>query len=150
MNLRLVVGGLLTRDPVLGTLLLNYADRLEHGGRGSDTTPPSFIVPDWVADFRSTAAPESELFTVEVHTSRGDPRRGHNLDVILDLLDEVLTQPATAEPITARRLDTCSEIRDSCSTAFRTGMWAIASAAEPVGTSDDGGVPPLELGSSRR
>ena len=150
MNLRLAVGGLLARDAVLGTLLLNYADHLQHGGHGSDTPPPCFIVPDWVADPFSTASPESELFMVEVHTSRRDPRRGHNLDGILDLLDEVLTQPATVEPITARRLGTSSEIRDGGSTVFRTGMWAIASAAGPVGNSDDGGVPPLELGSSRR
>jgi len=135
MNLRLVVGGLLARDAVLGTLLLNYADRLQRGVRGSGTTPPCFIVPAWVGDFRSIISPESEVLKVEVHTFRGDPRRGHDLDVILRLLDRVLTRPAAGEQITARRVETSPETRDSgAGTVFKIGAWEIACAAVPAGS----------------
>jgi hypothetical protein len=85
MDLHRSVGGLLVRDAVLGTLLLNYAERLAHGSRRPGGTAPCFIVPSWGSAPWRGAAPGSELFTVEAHAFRGDPHRDRNLGVILHL-----------------------------------------------------------------
>ncbi len=65
-DLHLVVGGLLTRDPMLGTLLLDHAAGLQW----EQLTVPSSIVPSWAADDRPGASAGGELLTVEAHVSR--------------------------------------------------------------------------------
>jgi hypothetical protein len=149
MSLRLAVGGLLVRDAVLGTLLLNYADRLEH--RRSGCSAPCFIVPGW-SGRGSADPPESELFTVEAHTSVADPRREDNLDAILRLLHAVLTDGAVDRSITARRVGTSPKVHDSgLDTVFRVGTWAIApAAARRVLAATGYDAPPSGPGGSRR
>ncbi len=129
MDIRLAVGGLLTRDAVLGTLLQNYADRLGQlsPGRGTSTAP-CFIVPSWSDDW--FARPERRLLTVEAHTSRTDPRPRENVDAVLGLLHEVLTGDEAVASITARLLGTSDDLvpgdRD---TVARVGTWEIAPAS---------------------
>jgi hypothetical protein len=127
MDLRLVVGGLLTRNGVLSTLLMNYADRLEQGRFGRDTaTAPCFIVPTWSIDARPSAPLRSQWLTVEAHTSRNDPSRHHNLDTILRLLHGVLTDDHAGRLITARRLSTSAVLMTrGLDTDFRVGTWEI-------------------------
>jgi hypothetical protein len=129
MDLRLAVGGLLTRDVVLSTLLVNYADRLVQGSPGPGTsTAPCFIVPNWRAD--QVERPGRRLFSVEAHTSRTDPRRRENLDAVLRLLHEVLTGDEAGASITARRLGTSDDlVAGDLDTVVRVGTWEIAPAS---------------------
>lgn len=130
MNLRLVVGGLLTRDAVLGRLLLNYADRLQHGHLGQGTrTATCFIVPSWTVDARPSAPLGSELFTVEVHVSRDDPRGHRSFEVVLQLLHAALIDDARGL-ITVRSLGTSPGVMASgLDTVFKVGTWEIAPAS---------------------
>ena len=127
MDVRLVVGGLLTRNAVLSRLLLNYADRLERGPGHCAVPAPCFIVPLWSAD-RSRYAPSgSRLLTVCAHTSCTDPERHHTLDAVLRLLHVVLTDGHAGSSITARRLSTPGDlVAGDPDTVSRSGCWAIA------------------------
>ena len=129
MDVRLAVGGLLTRNAVLSTLLVNYADRLEQGrsGRGAPLAP-CFIVPTWWRVGEDPTAPAGpDLLTVAAHASRNDPHHAENLDSILRLLQVVLTDDHARASIIARRLgmfdEHASTDRD---TVTRVGIWTIA------------------------
>jgi hypothetical protein len=139
MDLRREVGGLLTRNAVLRTLLMNYADRLEQSCAGNGSaTAPCFIVPTWDVDRRLSRRPRSRVLTVEAHTSRGDRSRD-DLDAILRLVHVVLTDDHAGTSITARRLDTSAGVRTSgLDTVVRMGSWEIAPA------------PSCDLGGTRR
>ncbi|MGK5111701.1 MULTISPECIES: hypothetical protein [unclassified Geodermatophilus] len=135
MDLRLAVGGLLTRNAVLSTLLLNYADRIVQASPGPGAaSAPCFIVPSWSAD--QCARPGCQLLTVEAHTCRTDPRRRENLDAVLWLLQEVLTGDEAVASITARLLGTSDDLvpgdRD---TVVRVGTWEIAPASSATARS---------------
>ncbi|MGY1594936.1 hypothetical protein ACI79D_23425 [Geodermatophilus sp. SYSU D00708] len=122
MDLRRVVGGLLTRDSLLSALLLNYADRLQ-GGR-SATTEPCFIVPSW--DERVPDAPhETRVLTVAAHTCRDDPRPHDHLDAVLALLHEVLTGEEARRSITTRPAGTCAELQVGVDTVAKVATWEI-------------------------
>jgi hypothetical protein len=127
MDLRRVVGGLIARNAVLSTLLMNYADRLRQGRSGHGTaTAACFIVPDWSQDQLPSAPLRGRLFTVEAHTSRTDPRLHGNLDTILGLVDVVLTDDHASTSITARRVDAAADLRTTGSdTVVRVGSWDI-------------------------
>jgi hypothetical protein len=127
MDVRLVVGGLLTRNAVLSRLLLNYADRLERG-LGHCTVPaPCFIVPTWSADQPPSAPFGSRLLTVHAHMSRSDPGCHDTLDAIMLLLHVVLTDDHAGSSITARRLSTPADVAASdLDTVSRLGCWDIA------------------------
>ncbi len=128
MDLRLVVGGLIARNPVLSTLLANYADRLDEDRFGCGAaTSPSFIVPTWSVDRFSHVPAGSRLLTVEAHTSSTDPRRHENLDTILRVLHVVLTDDHADASIIARRLATPADlVASDLDTVVRVGMWDIA------------------------
>ncbi len=127
MDVRLVVGGLLTRNAVLSRLLLNYADRLERGPGHSAVPAPCFIVPSWSADQPRSAPSGSRLLTVHAHTSRTDPGRHHTLDTVMRLLHVVLTDDHAGSSITARRLRTPADlVAGGLDTVSRSGCWAIA------------------------
>ncbi|MGY1621972.1 hypothetical protein ACI789_07250 [Geodermatophilus sp. SYSU D00965] len=129
MDLRRVVGGLLTRDSVLSALLLNYADRLQ-GGR-SATTDPCFIVPSW--DERVPDAPhETRVLTVAAHTCRDDPRPHDHLDAVLALLHEVLTGEEARRSITTRPAGTCAELQVGVDTVAKVATWEITLAPSQV------------------
>src|SRR3712207_8628163 len=63
------VGGLLTRDPLLGTLLLHHAAGLQW----EQLPVPSSIVPSWAADDRPGAPADGERS--EEHTSELQSRQ---------------------------------------------------------------------------
>jgi hypothetical protein len=130
MNVRLEVGGLLTRNAVLSTLLLSYAERLEQECSGCATaTAPCFIVPMWTLDQRRSVPEASGLLTVEAHTSRNDPRSHENPDSILALLHSVLTDDQASGSITARRLPTSPDlVPGRRGTVCKVGTWEIALA----------------------
>jgi hypothetical protein len=126
MDVRLVVGGLLTRNAVLSKLLLNYADRLERGCSGHCTvSAPCFIVPNWS---RPPSAPfMSRLLTVQAHTSRTDPSRHDTLDEIMRVVHAVLTDDHAGSSITVRRLGTPADlVASDLGTVVRLGFWDIA------------------------
>jgi hypothetical protein len=137
MDVRLVVGGLLTRNAVLSELLLNYADRLARGCSGHRAeSAPCFIVPNWS---RLPSAPfTSRLLTVRAHTSRTDPSRHDTLDEIMRLLHGVLTDDHAGSSITARRLRTPADlVAGDLDTVVRLGCWDIA----PVPSCGPGAAP---------
>ncbi|TFV53936.1 hypothetical protein E4P41_20460 [Geodermatophilus sp. DF01-2] len=132
-DLRLVVGGLLTRDAVLGTLLLNYAAGLgcvcpEEG----DTAVRSFIVPDWVVDSRASAPASSRLFTVEAHVRRDVPLPRRRLDTVLDRVDAVLTGAAGDESFSTRRLGGTDVLGIGVGTVSKTATWELTPAAAGI------------------
>lgn len=125
MDVRLVVGGLLTRNAVLSKLLLNYVDRLEFGN--STATPPRFIVPDWTAEQPPSAPFGHRVLTVQAHTSRADPRHGDTLDAIMELVHVVLTDDHARTAITARRLSAPTDhVTGDVGTVAKLGSWDVA------------------------
>lgn len=128
MDVRLVVGGLLTRNAVVSRLLWNYADRLERGRSGHFSAAATcFIVPDWSVDQLPSAPFESRLLTVHAHTSRIDPNPHETLDAILRLLHVVLTDDHAGSFVSARRLGTPADLVVSeLDTVVRLGNWDIA------------------------
>jgi hypothetical protein len=125
MDLRRVVGGLLTRDAVLSALLLNYADRLE-GGR-SVVADPRFIVPSW-ADRAPDGPHETRVLTVTAHTCRDDPRPHDHLDAVLALLHGVLTGEEARRSITARSAGAPADLQVGVDTVAKLGSWEITLA----------------------
>ncbi len=123
-DLHLVVGGLLTRDPLLGPLLLNHAAglRWEH--------PParSSIVPSWAPDERPGAPAGSELLTVEASVPRDVARPHRCLDAVLDTVHAVLT----GGPVGAERLDAGDPPDIGGGTVSRAATWALAPVAAAV------------------
>jgi hypothetical protein len=127
MHLRLVVGGLLVRHPVLSSLLLNYADRLDRGCAGPDTATTCFIVPSWTADDCSDGPGRSELLTVQVHTARGIPGRRECAEEVWHLVQSALTDGPAADQVRIRCLATSQELVDvSLDTAFSARTWRVA------------------------
>ena len=120
-DLHRAVGGLLTRDPLLGTLLLNYAAGL----MWEQTPAPSSIIPSWAADDRPGAPAGGELFTVEAHVSRETPHPRRALDAVLDTVHAVLT----AGPVEVERLADTAVPDIGGGTVSRAATWALAPAA---------------------
>jgi hypothetical protein len=143
MNLRLVVGGFMARNTVLSTLLLNYADRLQHECAGYSRAPaPCFIVPTWNLDQRPSSPLASQLLTVEAHTSHDDPRCHENLDAILGLLHSVLTDEHASDSISIRRLGGSPGLMAGrLDTVCKVGIWEVA----PAQSQDAGGEQPRLL-----
>jgi hypothetical protein len=123
-DLHLTVGGLLTRDPLLGTLLLNHAASLQW----EQAPAVSSLIPSWAADDRPGAAAGSELFTVVVHVSRDAAQPHHALDSVLDTVHAVLT----AGPVAVERLAGTAVPDIGGGTVSRAATWALAPAAAGV------------------
>jgi hypothetical protein len=123
MHLRRVVGGLLTRDPVLSTLLLNYADRLARGrlGPGAD---PRFVVPSWT-DPVPEKPDETRVLTIAAHTCRDDPSPHDHLDAVLGLLHGVLTGEEARRSITTRYRGTSADLQAGVDTVAKVATWEI-------------------------
>jgi hypothetical protein len=128
MDVRFVVGGLLTRNAELSRLMSNYACRLERGCSGHcRVSPPCFIVPNWTADQPLATPFGSRLLMVQAHTSRTDPRRHETLDAIMRLLHTVLTDEHAGSSITAQRLGPPIDLVGSnLGTVGKLGIWDIA------------------------
>jgi hypothetical protein len=141
-DLHLVVGGLLTRDPLLATLLLNHAAGLQWGR----LPVPSSIVPSWAADERPGAPTGGELLTVEAHVSRHAPRPHRCLDDVLDTVHAVLT----GGPVRAERLDDGGVPDIGSGTVSRSATWALAPVAVGVLGHPAAGYRPSGAASSSR
>lgn len=129
MDLHLAVGGLLTRDPVLGTLLLNYAAHLGSWCTGSaGTAATSFIVPSWPADPHPPGPTGGQLFSVEAHVPREAAHRRHDSAAILDLVDAVLTDGAADGSVQTRRLPGEDLVGIGPNSVFTTATWLVAPA----------------------
>lgn len=123
-DLHLVVGGLLTRDPLLGPLLLNHAVSLQW----EHAPAPSSIVPSWAPDERPGAPAGGELLTVEAFVPRDVAQPHRCLDAVLDAVQAVLT----AGPVAAQRLDGAAPPDIGGGTVSRVATWALAPAAAGV------------------
>jgi hypothetical protein len=119
-DLHLVVGGLLTRDPVLAPLLLNHAAALQW----AQAPASSSIVPSWAADERPGAPDGGELFTVEAHVSRETPHPHRCLDTVLDTVHAVLTRG----PVVVERLADTDVPDIGGGTVSRAATWALTLA----------------------
>jgi hypothetical protein len=120
-DLHLAVGGLLTRDPLLGTLLLNHAAALQW----EQAPAVSSIIPSWAADDRPGAPAASELFTVEAHVSRDAEHPHRCLTAVLDTVHAVLT----GGPVDVERLEDPEVPHIGGGTVSRAACWALAPAA---------------------
>ena len=123
-DLHLVVGGLLTRDPVLASLLLNHAAALQW----AQAPASSSIVPSWAADERPGAPDGGELFTVEAHVSRETPHPHRCLDTVLDTVHAVLTRG----PVVVERLADTDVPDIGGGTVSRAATWALTLAVPDV------------------
>ena len=141
-DLHLVVGGLLTRDPVLAPLLLNHAAALQW----AQAPASSSIVPSWAADERPGAPDGGELFTVEAHASRDTPHPHRCLDTVLDTVHAVLTRG----PIGVERLADADVPDIGGGTVSRAATWALTLAASDVLGRPAAGYRPSGAASSNR
>ena len=141
-DLHRAVGGLLTRDPLLATLLLNHAASLQWGRRQG----VSAIIPSWAADDRPGAPADGELFTVEAHVSRDAPQPHRALDAVLATVHDVLI----GGPVVVERLDDTDVPDIGGGTISRAATWALAPAAAGVLTQPAAGYRPSEAASSNR
>ena len=123
-DLHLVVGGLLTRDPLLAGLLLNHAV----ASQWAEAPAASALVPSWAADDRPGAPAGSELFTVEVSVTRDTPRPHRYLDTVLGTVHAVLT----SGPLDAERLADAEVPDIGAGTVSRAVTWALTPAAAGV------------------
>lgn len=141
-DLHLVVGGLLTRDPTLATLLLNHATALQW----SQTPAPSSIVPSWAADGRPGAPDGGELLTVEAHVSRDAPHPHRCLDTVLDRVHAVLS----AGPVGVERLADADVPDIGGGTVSRAATWAVSPALPGALAEPAAGYRPSGAASSNR
>ena len=141
-DLHLVVGGLLTRDPVLAPLLLNHAAALQW----PQAPAASSIVPSWAADERPGAPDGGELLTVEAHVSRDTPHPHRCLDTVLDTVHAVLTRG----PVGVERLAGADVPDIGGGTVSRAATWALALAAPDVLGRPAAGYRPSGAASSNR
>jgi hypothetical protein len=117
-DLHRTVGGLLTRDPLLGTLLLNHAAALQ----GEQPPAPSLIVGSWADDDRPGAPADGELFTVDAHVSRDVLHPHRALAAVLDTVHAVLT----GGPLAVERLTGTGVPNIGGGTVSRAATWAVA------------------------
>ena len=141
-DLHRTVGGLLTRDPLLGILLLNHAAALQW----EQAPAASSIVPSWAADDRLGAPAGGELLTVEAHVSRYAPRPRRCLDDVLDTVHAVLT----GGPVRAERLHDGGAPDIGRGTVSRSATWALALVAVGVLGDPAAGYRPSGAASSSR
>ncbi len=128
-DLHLVVGGLLTRDPPLGTLLADRAAGLQR----EQLPVPSSIVPSWAADDRPGAPAGSELLTVEAHVSRYAPRPRRCLDDVLDTVHAVLAGgPVRAERLGDGGVPDIGRRTVSCSATWAPAPVAVGVLGHPA------------------
>jgi hypothetical protein len=128
MDLRFAAFELITRDPTLRALLVNYADRVEHG-HAPNGTAPCFLALKWSDNDRPGAPAGSQLLTARVHMPRRCSSEPPFLDLVLVRLRAALrVNPANAL-ITTRCLETSQEVmEDGPDTIFKTSTFEIAPA----------------------
>jgi hypothetical protein len=129
VDLRSAAFDLLFSSVVLRPLLVNYADRLEHG-HARDGVPCSncFVALRWTVA-GPTCAPGAEMLTAEAHMPRHSRSDSVYLDFVLQQVQATLTGGAARSCITARCLQTSCGVRESVvGTIFRTRTFEITPA----------------------
>ena len=130
MDLRFAAFALITRDAQLRALLVNYADRLEHGPAEDGTAPGAcFLALRWSEDDRPGAPDGSQLLTARAHMPRHRTDEHLILDLVLRRLRAALAVDAAQQVLTARCLGMSREIKeDGVDTIFKTCTFEIAPA----------------------
>jgi hypothetical protein len=130
MDLRFAAFELITRDATLRTLLVNYADRVEHGHAPNGTAPtPCFLALKWTDNDRPEAPPGSQLLTARVHMPRHCTSEPPFLDLVLVRLRAALKVNPANTLITTRCLGTSPvAMEDGTDTIFKTSTFEIAPA----------------------
>jgi hypothetical protein len=127
MDLRYAAFNLIFQDVVLRPLLLNYADRLEHGYVSEGLQPSGFIRLRWAVDVTTPTTSGSELLAAEAHMPRQSAADDAHLRLVLQRLRAALASDAAAGSITSRCLETSPQVRESSyDTIFTTSTFEIA------------------------
>jgi hypothetical protein len=130
MDLRFVAFDLIARDAGLRALLVNYADRIEHGhapdGAAADTC---FLALQWTGNDPRCAPAEPQLLTAQAHIPRHLSREHLFIDFVLQRLRAALTAGAARKLITIRCLATSRDFAESdVGTIYKTSAFEIAPA----------------------
>jgi hypothetical protein len=127
VDLRIVAFNLIARDATLRTLLANYARRLEADGAPENRAASCFVSLRWTADERTSAPPEAQLLTLQVHASQDASCPCAQLDRVLQRLRAALTAVGPNPCMTARCLTTSGAVADSrFGTLVKTSTWTVA------------------------
>jgi hypothetical protein len=130
MDLRFAAFELITRDAELRTLLVNYADRVEHGPAQDGTAPGTcFLALKWSDNDRPGAPGGSQVLTARAHMPRHRTNEHLFLDLVLGRLRAALAVDTAKRLITTRCLGVAREImEDGVDTIFKTSTFEIAPA----------------------
>ena len=131
MDLRFATFGLIFRSVVLRPLLVNYADRLEHG-HAPEGMPASscFVRLRWAVDESTPIPSGTELLSAEAHMPRFGEADDVYLDFVLQRVRAALTGETAAPLVTARWLQTSREVLESdVGTIFKVSTFEITAAS---------------------
>jgi hypothetical protein len=130
MDLRFVAFDLIARHPGLRALLVNYADRIEHGhAPDGPSTGTCFLALQWIGNDPSCAPAEPQLLTAQAHIPRHRSSEHLFLDFVLERLRAALTVGAARELIAIRCLATSRDFAESdVGTIYKTSAFEIAPA----------------------
>jgi hypothetical protein len=131
MDLRFATFDLVFRSVVLRPLLVNYADRVEHG-HAPEGVPAStcFVRLRWAVDMSAPTPPGTELLAAEAHMPRHGEADDVYLDFVLQRVRAALTGQEAAALITARWLQTSREVMESdVGTIFKASTFEITAAS---------------------
>lgn len=130
MDLRFVAFDLIARHAGLRALLVNYADRIEHGhAPDGPATGGCFLALQWIGDDPTCAPAEPQLLTAQAHMPRHCSTDPLFLDFVLERLTAALTVGAARELIAIRRLATSRGFAESdVGTIYKASAFEIAPA----------------------
>jgi hypothetical protein len=130
MDLRFVAFDLIARHAGLRALLVNYADRVEHGhAPDGPATGTCFLALQWIGNDPRSDPAEPQLLTAQAHMPRHRSREHLFVDVVLERLRAALTVGAARKQIAIRCLATSREFAESdVGTIYKTSAFEIAPA----------------------
>jgi hypothetical protein len=130
MDLRFVAFDLIARHPDLRALLVNHADRIEHGhAPDGPSTGTCFLALQWIGSDPSCAPAAPQLLTAQAHIPRHRSSEDLFLDFVLERLRAALTVGAARELIAIRCLATSRDFAESdVGTIYKTSAFEIAPA----------------------
>jgi hypothetical protein len=130
MDLRFAAFVRISRDARLRSLLVNYADRLDHDRTGiGEASETCFVALRWAPARRECAPTGSQLLTARVHMPRHRAAEHLYLDSVLQRVRAALSTDSAEEPITARWLGTsCTVLDCGADTISKASTFEIAPA----------------------
>jgi hypothetical protein len=130
MDLRFVAFDLIGRDAGLRTLLVNYADRVEHGHPPNGTaTDCCFLALKWTGNDPRCAPAEPQLLTARVHMPCHRSSERLFLDFVLERVRAALAVGEANGLITLRCVETSREATVSdVDTIYKTSTFEISPA----------------------